>query len=81
MQDLERLCRGKGIRLNFEGRVQFGCAEDTLVEEQYEKDIPRYAKGAIGGSPWLERRVWKVELGVGGELRLKKISKKALKAR
>lgn len=64
----------QGKKLNFEGRVQFRCAErDPHGGNHDETQIPGHPEGAPGSSLWLVSRVWKVELRIGGwEIRSKK---------
>lgn len=53
LQDLERLCRGRGIRLSLKGRVHVIVQKDIPVEEHHHTEIPGMQRGQrLAPSGW-----------------------------
>lgn len=53
LQDLERLCRGRGIRLSLKGRAHVIVQKDILVEGHHHTDIPGMQRGKrLAPSGW-----------------------------
>lgn len=52
-QDLERLCRGRGIRLSLKGRVHVIVQKDIPVEEHHNTEMPGMQRGQrLAPSGW-----------------------------